>query len=32
MMTEELKSFYPTPEELIKLMVSKIEKTKYQKN
>ena len=32
MMTEELKSFYPTPEELIKLMVSKIEKTKYQKD
>ncbi|MEE0137690.1 hypothetical protein, partial [Fusobacterium ulcerans] len=32
MMTEELKSFYPTPEELIKLMDSKIEKTKYQKD
>lgn len=31
-MTEELKSFYPTPEELIKLMVSKIEKTKYPKD
>lgn len=31
-MTEELKSFYPTPEQLIKLMVSKIEKTKYRKD
>lgn len=30
-MTEELKNFYPTPEEVIQIMTSKIEKNKRSK-